>query len=34
MRAAGFRVGKLDRFLPTGPFTGLGPHVQGWAVAP
>ncbi len=34
IRAAGFEIGALDRFVPPGPFTGLVPHVQGWAVAP
>jgi hypothetical protein len=32
--AAGIRVKKLDRFLPSGPFTGPVPHVQGEAFAP
>jgi ubiquinone/menaquinone biosynthesis C-methylase UbiE len=34
IRAAGFAVGTLDRFVPPGPFTGLVPHVQGEAFAP
>ena len=34
IQAAGFEVGKLDRFVPPGPFTGLVPHVQGEAFAP
>lgn len=34
IRAAGFEVGRIDRFTPPGPFTGLVPHVQGAAVAP
>jgi len=34
IQAAGFEVGKLDRFVPPGPFTGLVPHVQGEALAP
>jgi len=34
IQAAGFETGALDRFVPPGPFTGLVPHVQGWAVAP
>lgn len=33
IRAAGFEVGTLECFVPPGPFTGLVPHVQGWAVA-
>jgi ubiquinone/menaquinone biosynthesis C-methylase UbiE len=34
IQAAGFEVGKLVRFVPPGPFTGLVPHVQGEAFAP
>jgi ubiquinone/menaquinone biosynthesis C-methylase UbiE len=34
IQAAGFEVGKLDRFVPPGPFTGLVPHVQGEVFAP
>jgi ubiquinone/menaquinone biosynthesis C-methylase UbiE len=34
IQAAGFEVGKLDRFVPPGPFTGLVPHVQGETFAP
>ncbi len=34
IRAAGFEVGTLERFVPPGPFTGLVPHVQGEALAP
>ena len=34
IQAAGFEVGKLDRFVPPGPFTGLVPHIQGEAFAP
>ena len=34
MRAAGFEVGELDRFVPRGQFTGLVPHIQDEAFAP
>ncbi|CAA9477168.1 MAG: hypothetical protein AVDCRST_MAG12-1263 [uncultured Rubrobacteraceae bacterium] len=34
IRAAGFEIGALDRFVPPGPFTGLVPHVQREAFAP
>jgi hypothetical protein len=29
-----FEAGKLDRFVPPGPFTGSVPHARGEAFAP
>ena len=32
IKAAGFEVSSLDRFVPPVPFSGIVPHIQGMAV--